>query len=544
MQCITNITISGFDGAYIQSNEVSTLDEVRVRTGVNRTLMDHAFLRVLPLLGHNASIFSNVTWSPERSSVRMRCTGEMGGDNATDVIFSFVVTNPVEAQPSPLIEIEADGIPISRTRMVKDNQPPSNSLYDHAITLGLWNDSSVSWVGSPNGALFNATYRDAEPLRVHTPAFVVKTIGQSSPYPGANNTIGITISPNIDLDVGSVIAISMLNNLDGTEAASTGPISLSDGDTHTNGKSTADDTRYFAASTGGMSGSGLWDQDESVVSLFVVSKLTAGSFYSFKFVLKNALCTQPPQPVCIRARNLDVGYVSGVVIPRRTMEHDVKTLLSVYDAAVGDAAPLLVYQPRIVVSTMIHSTPWPSFLNNTVTVTFVTNVPLLRSSFAPKITLSNLVQTMTSSGLLSVTIQKEGSASSVVSGTWDQGLGQLTFAPSDDTTPGANYTVSFFLTNRHCQQNAPATTINISGVCFAGKPVEPLVASHCNMDTQPLQVLGGPCDGQSSSAIFTLKNISQSTPYPGDTKKEGKHAHANTHTNTCTYTQAHTHTNT
>merc|ERR1719199_584800 len=100
--------------------------------------------------------------------------------------------------------------------MNKDWRVPANSLYDHASTPGRWNDSQAAYVGSPNGAIYNASSHDAEPLLVHAPAFVVKDIGQSSPYPGANNTLSVTISPNIDLNVGAVIAISQLKNVDGS----------------------------------------------------------------------------------------------------------------------------------------------------------------------------------------------------------------------------------------------------------------------------------------------------------------------------------------
>ena len=52
------------------------------------------------------------------------------------------------------------------------------------------------------------------------------------------------------------------------------------------------------------------------------------------------------------------------------MDHDERTLLPAYNAARGHAAPLLVYQPEIIVSSMIHGNPWPS-QNNTITVTMV-----------------------------------------------------------------------------------------------------------------------------------------------------------------------------
>lgn len=69
-------------------------------------------------------------------------------------------------------------------------------------------------------------------------------------FPGANNTIGVTLRANIDLEVGASIAISALTNVDGSAGAPTGPIALLDGEADSN--STQDDTRYFAASTDGL----------------------------------------------------------------------------------------------------------------------------------------------------------------------------------------------------------------------------------------------------------------------------------------------------
>jgi hypothetical protein len=187
VRCDTNITISGFDGACIRGNRSQVL-------GINDTYFNHPQLRVLPLIGDNASIFAETTlnagsssairnratWDGESRSVRMRLVGLLGGADSenrqqTQIVFSFELLNPVEAQASPRIEIEARGIPIARSEMIKDLKEPLNSLYDHGWNVG------VRGVGSQNGAIFMASARDAEPLLVHPPAFIVKRVGQTSP---------------------------------------------------------------------------------------------------------------------------------------------------------------------------------------------------------------------------------------------------------------------------------------------------------------------------------------------------------------------------
>jgi len=499
VRCDTNITIKGLNGACI------TGDSILVN-GVN--------MKILPLSGQNASLFKNVTWDPNRDAVSMRIAGPLGVEGYMPAIFSFALVNPVASQPSPKIEINAQGIPIEFADMVKDNSKLPDSTYDHGAG-GNWDDSTVQHVGSPNGAVFNSTARAAEPLRIISPAFMVRKIGQSSPYPGDNNTLSVTIQPNVDISVGAVIVISSLMAADGTEGAKTGALKLSDGSTDPGGKTTSDDTRYFASYTGGTSGSGQWDDSSRSLTLFVVSKLTAGSFYSFSFALKNPLCGQSGQPVCIRARNINVGCANGVAIPRRLMDHDLITVPSALNAVAGHAAPLMIYKPTITLSELKHSSPWPS-ANNTLTITFKTNVPLLVKEFAPKVTITNLVGSVTHEASRPVTWTKVGGSSSTLSGSWDRGRGELIFSVPSDTIAGDSYAVSFELKNKNCQQAAPDAVIDIDGACFAPRNLTKSTSTHCNLPTKPMQILGGPCSGGGeTSALFTLKNISQSTPYPG-----------------------------
>ena len=68
------------------------------------------------------------------------------------------------------------------------------------------------------------------------------------------------------------------------------------------------------------------------------------------------------------------------------------TVLDAFEAKAGDAAPLLIYEPRLMINTVQHSTPWP-LENNTITVRFKTNVPILLKAQRPDITISGLVDT-------------------------------------------------------------------------------------------------------------------------------------------------------
>jgi len=494
VRCVTNITIAGFDGACVQAAGFA-------------------------LSGAGASNFDAVTWHAEDKAVSMRVKAALGGAGSTAAIFSFAIVNPIDSQPSPLIEVSAEGIPILPVAMDKDETALTDSSYDHDA-----DDSDASGVGSTNGAIFDSVARDAEPLRVVSPAFVTRTIGQSSPYPGATNTLSVTIRPNVDISVGSVVVLSSFMKLRkelAHEAASTGAMSLSDSSTAPGSKSIADDSVYFAAYTGGTPGKGHWDDASRTLTLFVVSKLTAGSYYTLKFDLKNPLCDQRAQPVCIRARNMQVGCDSGVAITRRLMDRDETTVLSALNAEAGDAAPLLVYEPRIVNPSLIQSSPWPR-ADNTLTMTLSTNVPLLTAAFSPAITIRNLVGSTTLAQTLAVTWKKIGAAgSSTLNATWQASSGHLVFDVPSDTIAGDLYTAAFTLQNKPCAQEAPTAVVDIAGgpgagVCFQPQDLTQIVHTVCSTPTMPLEILGGPCSGGGqTAAMFTLRNISQSTPYPG-----------------------------
>jgi hypothetical protein len=82
---------------------------------------------------------------------------------------------------------------------------------------------------------------------VHSAGFIVRDIGQSSPYPGDNNTLSVTIRPNLDLVEGSVVTLAMLEALDLTTGGKPGAIALFDDDSNPGSKSTLEDQMYFAA---------------------------------------------------------------------------------------------------------------------------------------------------------------------------------------------------------------------------------------------------------------------------------------------------------
>jgi hypothetical protein len=479
-------------------------------------------------------------------------------------VFSFEINNPVNSQPAPLIQIESTGIPVCKTHMIKDcdydhdNSGAANKIgltaaeiarrntdYD-PLTLSCHHDAKnmsgdgatrvrkcarladTAVVGSTYGAIFDAHPRDAEPLRVHAPAFITRNIGQNSSYPGAVNRVTVTIRSNVDLPIGSLVTISVLNN----SCVTSGTMQLfQNTDPKWNlSTSTAEDPMVFAASQGGAGGEGKWDDIEKMLKLHVVVNITAGSYYTFGFNVQNPLCDQAAQPVCIRAKGFCTGMSCRrkvLVIPRRLMEHDTSRY-STNCPTQGYRAPLLVVKPTITLATLSHSSAWAS-ANNTLMLSLTLNVPVF-IKVSPKITLDlGAHGSSTPAGTLTVTF-----GGMATTAHWDPTAGTLQMDVPMDLDACTNYNLTFTLVNRECQNDAPATSVAIttgsvcsiarnmwtpevdSGACFEPKQITPVQMQTCSVSSYPLQVHSGPCNGGSAAtATFTAKRVFQSSCLPG-----------------------------
>lgn len=484
VHCKPQITISGFKSGCVK-------DKTIVLAGLN-----------------GSAVFNgNGTWLAAENAIVVSPRGVMLENTIGS--FSFDIQNPSESQPSPQIQIAMSDISVSRTDMNKDcaNGLASKKCPKLADTV----------VGSQNGAIYEAGVRDAEPLRVHAPVFLTRNIGQNNSYPGAQNRISVTIRTNVDIPVGGTVTISVLNSA----CSASGPLEIYDVDESYN--STLGDELHFAAKAGGSGGAGLWDDAEKMLKLYLVKNMTAGTFYTFGFDVRNPHCDQPPQPVCIRAKGVCSG--SGcekrdLVIPRRLMIADLKSKPSMCGSVAGDAAPLLVKKPIITAASLSHDSPWPSAYNN-LTLTFSTSVPLVASVLKPRITVKGLTGVQTTSGTIEVKLDGR-----TLQADWKQGVGELVVNVTFDTQACTNYTLSFMLQNRKCQNPVPSVSLAISGdsascsgrggVCFEDKLVKLKPLQACSLTTHPLQVIGGSCSGAGASfATFSTKRVYQSSSRPG-----------------------------
>ena len=315
-----------------------------------------------------------------------------GTSENTDYTFSFQVNNPVLAQNSPGIQIEALGIPIVPTLFQKDTTTVLTSPCDSVSLACKW------------------TAGDAAPLKVFAPMFLQKDISQSIPYPMKTNTITVTLMTNIPLTVGTLITLSNLNGA----ITPTGEVAL-DG---------TDDTKFHAGSGSGES-TAYWDSEYKKLTLRVKVEVAAGALTSFTFNLQNPPCNQPSPAVCVRASRisttcLDCSQGQCVTLTRQSMDRDYVTILGYGDkghpnhgnsayyspgAVVtyaqeppqsGDAAPLHIYAPEFVVSNITQSNPYPGG-ENVITATISTSVPLVQDSIITISGLKGLVGSKTAS---------------------------------------------------------------------------------------------------------------------------------------------------
>jgi hypothetical protein len=130
---------------------------------------------------------------------------------------------------------------------------------------------------------------DTAPMLVYKPTFLQKTVVHTSPYPGANNTIKVTISTNTNLRRGSLIAI---HNVEGAIAVS-GNMAL-----------TGAGAAMFE-SLDGTASTGTWNDCQKALILKVKTDLgCAGTSYVISFNVQNPIEPQLCAEVMINATGI------------------------------------------------------------------------------------------------------------------------------------------------------------------------------------------------------------------------------------------------
>lgn len=298
-------------------------------------------------------------WDNDAKELRMWVVRNLPANTLLEL--SFELTNPVTGQFSPDIAVKGLGIPIEEVFVEKETAPPR--------------------------FIPNALPGDAAPLRVYSPEFLVKSIGQTNPYPGALNSIRVTLRMSVDLPASSHpdLFTSWQLRISGLFG---GPSVITDYELtdHTNNGG-----HLSFASSGNLSlpdrvGKVFWDgrvgedevelDDNKAAVLFVRETIERERDYTVSFSFNNPATPQQSPVVFIRTVGL------GTLESKVEMDRDDMTVLTTslcpYSqcwASAGDAMPLQVLTPRFVTRAIEQSNPFPG-ADNTITVTISFNVPL------------------------------------------------------------------------------------------------------------------------------------------------------------------------
>jgi len=127
-----------------------------------------------------------------------------------------------------------------------------------------------------------AALGDAAPLRVQGPAWFARSVGQSSPYPGAANRISVTLGANVAIAYAGVSRLVVAG---------------------LGGSATADDSALplYGSDAAVFGGTGAWDQSAGTLTLTVASgqSVTPGAFYTVSFDLVNPSAAQDARNVTL-----------------------------------------------------------------------------------------------------------------------------------------------------------------------------------------------------------------------------------------------------
>ena len=285
-------------------------------------------------------------------------------DSNTSHVFQFQITNPMRQQRSPEIFIEGKiQDSISTHQYVQDSTLAKSStaqaggkagkcgscVNDYSVPMDKDNTTvlcctSCAYAGNAVSASSDGTRSfgapdgqmtqqgDAEPLKVHTPFFCTKTIGQSTPYPCMNNTLTVTIMSNTYFTQDETILT--ICGLESAHAES-GPMVLYDGFAGCGHR------HLFSYEHGGPSGFGHWDDIAKCLTLFVVKDTDCVTEYVFSFIVSNMKTYQESPDIQIGASfvaNSKDVYEDGISIGMVSMDGE---------------CPCRCLQSRVIVNSLV-----------------------------------------------------------------------------------------------------------------------------------------------------------------------------------------------
>ena len=275
------------------------------------------------------------------------------GDIAAGVeyFFNFKLNNPTSGQMSPPVAIQAlygdAKVLIGKSSMDRDNTTVLPVLLGRA--------------------------GDALPLQIRTAAWITKIMGQSTPFPGALNTLTVTLLANVPIfsslstagSIGTpcstsfeemqmpqcqrdlllqsclrtVVTISGLSGAIFQNCSATCPMPVS-----------------WGPSDALAPCQWVWNANSNSLTFTVANYVKENTTLLFSFNVTNPVAGQASPPISVQ--------VSGVSFSRVAIEKDL-----------DDRAPLLVYSIQFRIKQISQSNPYP-FAQNCITIVLQTNLKL------------------------------------------------------------------------------------------------------------------------------------------------------------------------
>ena len=297
-------------------------------------------------------------------------------------------------------------------------------------------------------------------------------MAQSSFYPGANNTLSLTLAANIDIVSPCDLTLTGLTGSDTPDTASL-----------------AIQTDVGASSV--FASSATWDKGAGTlqVSLMPGAQLLASSTSSFFFLLQNGVAAQAARAVSINVPS----SCTLVSLPAQEVEvPDI--LLPIPGAQLGaaDAAPLKIVASSFVVKSMGQSTNFPGAIN-TLVVTFAVSAEM---SAVQKLEVSGLASASVSSSNVSLALVQNVQGLLKPRATMSAGVLSIETEPQATLIPTQVHIFSFDVYNPSTNQQSPDISIlATNGVQTLAEPVDKAAG-----DAAPLQV---------SAPGFRVARISQ-----------------------------------
>ena len=381
---------------------------------------------------------------------------------------------------------------------------------------------------------------ESSPFQIRGLVFEKRTVGQSIPFPGCNNTLTVTLQTNVPLISNSfcqpIITIQPFTSASFPSgniwlAAYPGQCPV--------GSNSA--SNFQSIGLNGQQGFGSWDNNSAKLTLWVAQSTSAGQMYVLSFQVLNpmtgigsALPYGQDSSSTLNIESLGASqdtlkrgiptynptslgnsyrYVRGAPTGSNALDLSSDRPCCLCNMTYNDSRPMRVKLPYFCVKNIGQSSAWPCS-PNTITVTFVPTTALQVNA---TITISNLTGASFPTGPIQLVDPVAGQAQNSFSyaalsvpgfGNWDNQSKSVTLFLVKSIDYSVDYVLSFQIQNPPLGQSMASVLIQASNL-KSGWPQSGIQADYMvsNPKTSPMYVY---------TAVFLASQFSQSSTRPCD----------------------------